>query len=153
MKIISIFHALVFLMAVLTFSMPFVTLAQENSTQARNVGEIHQVPVNLLAKAAAERDAATDANQLLWGGGTFGLAIVGGCLLGSVGLLGSYLYEPSPPASRLLGKSPEYILFYTEPYKAKVRNLRVRSSTLGCLGGSLVGGLLWFRYVANSVEY
>ena len=143
MKINSTFHVLVFLMVVLTFSMPFITLAQENSTQVGSKDVVHQIPVDVLAKASAERDAAADVNQFLWGAGTFGLAIIGGCLLGSIGLLGSYLYEPSPPTSRLLGKSPEYILFYSDAYKAKARSVQARASVLGCLGGSVVAIFLW----------
>ena len=130
-------------MAVLTFSIPFIGFTQKNSTQVGSKDVVHQIPVDVLAKASAERDAAADVNQFLWGGGTFGLAAVGGCLLGSIGLLGAFLYEPSPPASRLLGKSPEYILFYADAYKAKGRDLQARASALGCLGGSVVAIFLW----------
>lgn len=127
MKINTTFHVLVFFMAALTFSMPFITIAQEDQWQ-------------LEARVAAERDAEADTNQVLWIGGTFLLGLAGGCVLGSVGLLGAHLYEPTPPTSQLMGKSPEYILLYTDAYKAKSRELHLRSSVLGCIGGSVVSG-------------
>ena len=53
MKIYSIFHRFVFLMAVLIFSMPLVTLAQEN------LGKVKIV-------AAAEAHAEADINKTTW---------------------------------------------------------------------------------------
>ena len=63
MKINTTFHVLVFLMAILTFSIPFVTLAQQNL-----------VPDEVVA--TAETDANKDVSKLLW----FGT----GCLLSGV---------------------------------------------------------------------
>ena len=118
------------------------------------------------AKVAAERDAKANADQLLWGGTTFVLSVVGGCLLrsvklpvvsfsgssesrffgscllGSVGIIGAVAYDPLVPTEQLLGKSPEYVMLYTETYRKKIQSLRARSTVLGCLGGSLVAGLL-----------
>ena len=82
-------------------------------------------------------------SKLLWIGGNFLLGLAGGCVLGSVGLLGAALYEPTPPASRLIGKSPEYVLVYADAYHTKIRNIQVRSAVLGCLGGSIVSGCFW----------
>ena len=113
--------------------MPFVTIAQED-------------PWKLEARVAAERDAEVDTNQVLWIGGNFLLGVVGGCVLGSVGLLGAHLYEPTPPASRLMGKSPEYVLFYADAYKARARDLQLRSAFIGCLGGSVVSGCVLASY-------
>ena len=134
MKINTTFHVLVLFMAVLTFGMPFVTLAQEDTWK-------------LEARVAAERDAEADAKQVLWIGGNFLLAVAGGCVLGSVGLLGAYLYEPVPPASRLMGKSPEYVLFYADAYKSRARSLQLRSAFIGCLGGSVVSGCVLATYL------
>ena len=52
MKINATFHVLVFLMAGLIFSMPFVTMAQQNFVQAEAV-------------TAAEADANKDVSKLL----------------------------------------------------------------------------------------
>lgn len=146
MKLNSTFHVLVFFMAALTLFMPFVTLAQENSSQIESEDVTHQISVDVLAKTAAERDAEADTKQVLWIGGNFLLGLVGGCVLGSVGLLGAYLYEPPVPASRLMGKSPEYVMFYTDAYKAKSRDLHLRSAFIGCLGGSVVSGCVLASY-------
>ena len=117
----------------LIFSMPFVTIAQEDDWEIE-------------ARVAAERDAEADTNQVLWIGGNFLLGLVGGCVLGLVGLFGVHLYEPQVPASRLMGKSPEYVMFYTDAYKAKSRDLRSRSAFIGCLGGSVVSGCVLASY-------
>ena len=122
--------------AVLMFSMPFVSLCQQG--------------LHVEAMVAAERDAETDTSQLLWIGGTFVLAAVGGCLLGSVGLLGAYIYDPPVPSHRLLGKSPEYVMFYTQAYKEKVENVQLRSSLLGCLGGTVVAVIIWTPYYSQN---
>ena len=87
-------------MAILIFSMPFVALAQQN-LQAE-------------AMIAAERDARNDVNTGLW--------FLGGCLGGVIGLVVAYAVEPSPPATRLLGKSPEYVAFYTDAYTETAKN-------------------------------
>ncbi len=124
---------LALLTAILTFGMPFVTFAQQNSLQME-------------ARVAAGRDAQADVNQFMWFAGTFVLSAIGGCLLGSVGIIGSSVYQPTPPASRFIGKSTEYIVFYTEAYKAKVQNHQLKSSALGCLGGSIIAAIIWAPY-------
>jgi len=51
-KLNTTFHIFVFFMAVLTFIMPFVTIAEED-------------PWKFEARVAAERDAEADTNQIL----------------------------------------------------------------------------------------
>lgn len=130
MKIKSTFHAGIASLVILTFCFPFFALAQQNS----------QI---LQAKIDAENDAKTDNNPRVWGVGTFGIAMMGGCLLGSLPLIGSFIYEPNVPSQRLLGKSPEYILSYTETYKKKVKNQNTTHSLLGCVSGSLAAAYIW----------
>lgn len=120
------FRVFTFFIVVLMFSIPFVTLAQRTDVQA-----------------AAEADATKDANKPLW----FGT----GCLLSGVayllkpygyflliGGLGGYLYEPGPPASRLIGKSPEYIETYTAIYNRKRGEVQANYMGAGCLSGCIV---------------
>ena len=109
-------------MAVLTFSIPFVTFAQQNSLQAEAI-------------VAGERDAQADTNTGLW--------FLGGCLGGVVGVIIAYAVEPAPPATRLLGKSPEYVAFYTDAYTEKAKSLQANSA----LGGCIVNGLAIAVYV------
>ena len=106
--------------------MPLVTFAQQVSVQAEAV-------------TAAEADAEASAQKSLW--------FVIGCGLPVVGIAGAYLLESSPPASRLLGKSPEYVVFYTDAYKAKGKNIQVRTALTGC---AIIGGVC-VAYYAYSV--
>ena len=121
MRMISLFHTLVFMVTVLTFSVPFVTLAQQNALQAEAIAD-------------AEKDAAIDVDTTRW--------FWGGCF-GGVGALTQI--EPSPPASRLIGKSPEYTAYYTDAYKAKASELQSSAARNGfittgavCLGCGII---------------
>ncbi len=111
---------LALLMAMLTFSAPFVTFAQQYSLQVEAV-------------AAAERDAQADVNRGCW--------FVGGCLAGVLSVIIAYEVEAVPPATRLLGKSPEYVAFYTDAYRRKAKTLKVESALGGCIFGSLISAV------------
>ncbi len=128
MKIISTFHILGLFMAVLMFSTPFVALTQ-------------QLPVP--AVIDAEADANRDVNKPLWFGA--GVLLSGAAFLlkpyGYVILplsLGGYLYQPAPPPSRLIGKSPEYVTAYVSAYKSKVADIQGNMAGIGCLSGCIV---------------
>ena len=110
MKINSSIRVSALLMAILTLSMPVSTLSQQN-LQAEAI-------------IAAERDAQNDINRGLW--------LLGGCLGGVVGVIVAYAVEPSPPVTRLLGKSPEYVASYTDAYREKAKNGQVISALGGC---------------------
>ena len=173
------FHILVFCMAMLTFSLPFATLAQQNSVRVKaKTAEAQDANViRSEAKVAAEQHASRDINKLLWFSAGVGVAIVGstigagiGCVVGSsinpgtytegfffpdyapseaqcigpfigmaIGglapLIGIYGYQGNPPPERLVGKSPEYVVFYTDAYKAKTRSIRTKWAA----GGGLIG--------------
>ena len=122
----SPFKFLALLMAVLTFSMSFVTFAQQNSLQMEAI-------------VAAERDAQGDTSTGLW--------FLGGCLGGVLAVIVAYAVEPTPSATRLLGKSPEYVAFYTEAYQEKAKKLRANSAWAGCI----VSGLVTVVYVMAAI--
>lgn len=130
MKIRSTFHVLVFLMVVLTFSVPVVTFAQQAAVQA----EHHQIIAN------AERDAQARVNEGLW----FGV----GCLTTVLGTVIAYNSPPTPPTEQLIGKSPEYITIYTNAYQAKAKSIQGRSALVGC--GITIGVTTLFYVVALS---
>ena len=90
------------------------------------------------ARMDGERDAETDVSKILW--------IVVGFFANLVGVLIAYVYQPSPPATRLFEKSQEYVMFYTEAYKSKSRSIQVKNSLFG-LGIVLGIWLLWFIFV------
>ena len=197
MRIRLMSHIFVFFMVVLTFSIPFVTLAQQNSVQreAENAAVQDMEAVRLEAKTAAERDASSDINEHLWFGIGVGICCISvsvcgfaGCLVGEsidpstvsadadiggilavdptqwgespgcsfnintstgarvgtvvgsavgvlVPLIGIYNHQSHPLPERLIGKSPEYVAFYTDVYKAKTRSLRTTSAVKGAAIG------------------
>ena len=68
MRIRFIFHILAILTVMLTFSMPFATLAQQKSVQteiSEATAEQDAYAVNLDPKAAAEQDASNDIHRFL----------------------------------------------------------------------------------------
>ena len=171
------FHVLIFCMAVLVFSLPFATYAQQNSVRvaAETAAAEDANTMRFEAKVAAEQHASLDINKLSWFGagvgtlaagcvggivgmfvgdfialrdssGPSGLmpfddisggAIVGGCVGCAVGLIlpmrAIYNYQSPPPPERLIGKSPEYVEFYTDAYMAKSRSLRIKWAAVGTI--------------------
>ena len=73
----------------------------------------------------AEQDAESDAKKIRW----FVIGLFGNIM----GVLIASIYEPAPPASRLLGESPEYVATYTDSYRAKSRSVQTRLSVMGLL--------------------
>ena len=140
-----------------------------NRSAISNLDRFKNVGPQLEALAAAEQDASRDVNKLLWFSAGFGSVVIigplgayagdviGRAVNGSVimGLAGFVVgatsplilidnYDPNPPSERLVGKSPEYIDYYTKTYKSKTKSIRKRSATVGCLfGGCLLGFIVW----------
>ena len=85
--------------------------------------DYQQHPAATEAHLTAEEDAESDARKTRW---VF-IGIFGNIL----GVLIASVYEPTPPASRLLGRSPEYAALYTDSYKIKSRSIQVRHSVIG----------------------
>ena len=83
----------------------------------------HQHPTPAEAHLTAEQDAEHDVKKVRW----FFIGFLGNIL----GVLIASIYEPTPPASRLLGKSSEEAALYTDSYKAKSRSVQVRQSVIG----------------------
>ena len=75
------------------------------------------------AEIAAEQDANTDANKILW--------IIAGIFANVIGLLIAYIYQPTPPLSRLFEKSETYKMFYTDSYKTKIRKIQFINALIG----------------------
>ena len=75
-----------------------------------------------------------------------GGAVSGGCVGFAVGLIlpirAIYKYQSSPPPERLIGKSPEYVDFYTNAYAAKSRSLRTKWAAVGAAAPVLLLGLV-----------
>ncbi len=99
-------------------------------------------PTTAQAYLTAERDAESDAKKVTW----FFIGFVGNIL----GVIIASLYEPTPPASRLLGESSEYAALYTDGYKAKSRKIQIRQSIIGCVVpvGFMIFILSWMSPLA-----
>ena len=139
MPINSRYHLLVCFMVITIFTIQDTALAQRNN---RNIANRIAANGPLKARINAQFDAQADTNQLAWGASSFMLGTVGACLLGSVGVIGAYAYQPVPPPERFIGKSPQYVQSYTRAYKAKVRRLQIKSAAIGCIGGTIINGTL-----------
>ncbi len=81
-------------------------------------------------ESAAERDT----NGMIW--------FLGGCVLGVLAVVGAYVIEPSPPASALVGQTPEYVAQYTDCYVERAQAIQTRNALYGCL----TQGVLWVGY-------
>ena len=75
------------------------------------------------ARMDAEQDAELDVSKILW--------IVVGFFISLIGILIAYIYQPNPPATKLMDKSQEYAMFYTEAYKDKSRSIQLTYSAVG----------------------
>ena len=88
----------------------------------------------------AKIDAVLDANRNgMWYGAGF--------FFGVFGIGAAYIMTPSIPTSRLIAKSPEYVIYYSETYKQAARDRHVEQATAGCLGA---GVLLTLYYLYSS---
>ncbi len=85
--------------------------------------------------AQAQVDAQRDVNKTLW--------MAAGFFFGLLGIGAAYVLEPDPPASRLIGKSPEYVATYTDCYKEAGRDVQVKGAVTGCVIGSLLS-IAWY---------
>jgi len=118
----KLFAFVAVVMSLMVFAMPI--LAQQDEFTAGRI-------------AGAQAGRAS-TNGTLW--------LAAGCLFTWIGLLVAYVYQPVPPATQLLGKSPEYVASYTDAYKASAKRVQVNRAWIGCIASSLV-------YIAASVAY
>ncbi|MXZ01778.1 hypothetical protein F4Y93_14470 [Candidatus Poribacteria bacterium] len=75
--------------------------------------------------------------------------------LGTLSLLVPYyIRPPNPPPERLIGKSPEYVTFYADAYRAKMGSYQIKSVAAGSIFGcmTLTGGffIIWVQIVGDS---
>lgn len=110
------------------------------------------IQTNLIAQDAATAcmDAERQAQSDISGGTWFAL----GCLFGIIVYLIA-LQEPNPPATQLLGKSPEYVAAYTDCYRKKGKQIKSKNALTGCLIGtaaSVVFYVILLSSVNSSVE-
>ncbi|MCK4544124.1 hypothetical protein KAU43_01170 [candidate division WOR-3 bacterium] len=103
---------------------------------------VNAVETNGMGSAVidAHRDANADVNGALWFGA--------GCLFGILGVGAAYIIEPTPGASRLIGKSSQYVAVYTDEYKRVGKSIQTKQAVIGCVVSSLAYVVLNIVYVA-----
>ena len=87
------------------------------------------------ARLDAEMDVARDAKTVQWG--------VGGFFCGFFALGASVAHTPTVPTANLMGKSPAYIIAYTEAYKSTMRLKNITAAGIGCLGNVSISAVLF----------
>ena len=98
------------------------------------------------ARIDAEQDAELDVSKILW--------IVVGFFISLIGILIAYIYQPNPPATKLIDKSQEYAMFYTEAYKEKARSIQLSYSVVGFIISTVIGiiAILSFFALFSSIS-
>jgi len=122
-------------------------LTQTSTAQFLSMQELQGKKVVLSDEQQAVIDAKSDVdlhfNNVRW--------FTIGCLFPIVGPMISQSNQKSIPSARLMGKTPEYIAFYTDNYIIEMKKKRYTWSVGGCvLGGAVYGSvIIWsvFRYI------
>ena len=120
----------IILLLLLTNSVVFARITKANPEIQRAIND-------------AEKDVVGDTNRYTWFLATMTTASIFGCCGGSIVSIISFYYPEKPPASRFIGKSPDYITVYTYTYKQKMKYRQLVCSSLGCLGGAFIAILIW----------
>ena len=145
MKINSTFHVVVSLVVLLTVSTPLIAFGVQRSQQAKPAKQVdttaQQNPVTpqfvdpaealkMQAIADAQKDVEAYINKPMW--------FIIGCMFPVFGLVGPYIYKPPVPAGELVGKSPEYVAYYTDAYKVHMEKRQFRYALNGCITAGAV---------------
>ncbi len=164
---------------------PSTPVAANSPNLYKKYENIPHGSIPLQAKADAESDASRDVSLLAHFGagmsapfaaatcGVTGLCLydmaIGyeenyfSCVGASVGtavvfstLIAYYIRPPNPPPERLIGKSPEYVKFYADAYRSKMRSYRMLSVAAGSVFGAaiLTGvGVSSYLYSSGDTDY
>lgn len=87
---------------------------------------------------AGQADGKANTNSLLWFGA--------GCVGSWIGVAAAYLVTPSPSATRLLGKSSEYVAAYSDSYRESAKSVQTKNAWTGCVVSACVSGLSYGVY-------
>ena len=87
------------------------------------------------ARLDAEMEVARDANPVQWG--------VGGGLCGFFALGVSVAHTPTVPTANLMGKSPEYVVFYTNAYRSTMKRKNIAAAGIECLVNGSISVVLF----------
>ena len=145
MKINSTFHVVLSLVVLLTVSTPLIAFGVQRSQQAKPAKQVdttaQQNPVTpqfvdpaealkMQAIADAQKDVEVYINKPMW--------FMLGCMLPVFGLITPYVYRPPVPAGELIGKSPEYVAYYTDAYQVGMEKMQFRYALNGFITAGAV---------------
>lgn len=74
---------------------------------------------------------------------------LGGALCGILGFLGAAVSNPSPSPAKLVGKSADYVLCYSEAYRSASKK---KNMMYACAGWTVVAAIFLATYDWDSVE-
>ena len=80
---------------------------------------------------AIETQAVADAKRDIASSSINGWYYMGFCL-GGIGVIAALAATPTVPADKLIGKSPEYVVYYSKAYKSEMRKQRTKNAAIGC---------------------
>lgn len=75
-----------------------------------------------------------------------GLWFAAGCVLGLVGVIIAYFYEPEPPAEALMGKSPKYVALFTNAYKKAAKHIQTKYALYGLVTDVVLYCVFYLAY-------
>ncbi len=110
--------------------LPGLAMAQTGSAQTGSMQSSTAQASAQDACTAAKAAGSANVPGAAW--------LLGGCLVEWWAVIFAYIMVPSPPASSLIGKSPEYVAIYTDCYKEGAKSAQVRMAWTGCLIGCVV---------------
>ena len=87
------------------------------------------------ARLDAEMDIVRDANPVQWG--------VGGVLCRFFALGVSVAHTLTVPTANLMGKSPEYVVFYTNAYRSTMKRKNITAAGIECLVNVSISAVLF----------
>jgi hypothetical protein len=125
---------------------PVLAQDLENSTMSSKYKESTSSNDSRSDNGDPVADGYADAEAEIGGGSWF----VIGCLLGWIGWLIAYIVEPTPPATRLVGKSSNYVIAYTSAYKEKGKSIQSTKARNGCIIGTVATVLVYVILVVTA---
>ena len=146
-----------FIATLLLFSTMSISFAQQNIAQAQAETDAyrdvkHDMKESLwftTGLVGSSAGTVTGCASGILGGiliGDFNILPDESCSIGGILLFGVlaapicvhlYPHSPRPPPERLLGKTPEYVVAYTQVYRSKAISLRRTLVTKGSIAGNL----------------
>ena len=122
------------LLLMLSSALLYPVAAQEQITGVQQ--QQQQMAGGQRADADARRAAGQDVSTISWG--------IGGFFCGVCAVAYVYIDKPQVPVSQLVGKSAEYVAFYTETYNREVKKQRFQATMIGCLASSVLNTLTYY---------